>query len=207
MPKSIDVERIFSSFHMTSLYHSLLCGLGDNKENIGDDGGGGVWRGDAINGEKKLDLQQGRCWELKQQLKLILIAIRSCNSVNLTFIEINYKSIVLRKLRINFFNSPNNSSSKLETWWTPRASSVLTKQFLMIFVHIVRRCLVIVGASFSTRWIEGFFYWKVIVGCVAIVWFRIRVIVVTILQLLLLLLLLKHLLLKFLNIKGLNYES
>lgn len=59
MPKSIDVERIFSSFHMTSLYHSLLCGLGDNKENIGDDGG--VWRGDAINGEKKLDLQQGRC--------------------------------------------------------------------------------------------------------------------------------------------------
>lgn len=46
---------------MTSLYHSLLCGLGDNKENIGDDGGGGVWRGDAINGEKKLDLQQGRC--------------------------------------------------------------------------------------------------------------------------------------------------
>lgn len=92
-------------------------------------------------------------------------------------------------------DSPDNSASVRAVWWAPWTTAMFTDKFRLIFVHVVRRCLVVVRTSFSASRIESLFNWKIAVWCVGVIGFRIRII--AIICLLLLLLLEQLLLLKF----------
>lgn len=80
-------------------------------------------------------------------------------------------------------NSPDDSAS-VRAICSPWTATVFSDKLSLIFVHVVRGCLVIVRAAFSTRRIESLVDGNIAVGGVAVIRFRIRVIAIVCLLLL-----------------------